>query len=119
MELRYMGFDQRRNERVYRFDAIEKGQAIQRYVISADMALFLAHRIGIQEGPTLAAVKLAAGLVNKTAGEHELTADDLRSHASARLAADAKRAETRRPPRRRPAGADENSPWRNAGNTGV
>lgn len=115
MEVRYLGFDQQQNARSYRFDVIEKGQPTRHFTVNADLALFLANRVSIQEGPTLAATKLAAGLEKNIDGEHELTAEDLRSHANARSMAEALRAETRKPPRRRPSPPDEHSPWRHSG----
>lgn len=117
MELRYLGFDQQKNARTYRFDVLEKGQPSRHFVVTADLALFLAHHVGIQEGPTLCANKLSADLENNVDGSHELTADDLRSHASARTLAEAQRAEQRRNTRRRPTPATsaEGSPWRNFG----
>jgi hypothetical protein len=114
MELRYMGFEQLRNARAYRFDAIEKGQLPRHFVVTADLALFLRHRIAIQEGPTLSASKLTADLEKDVAGAHELTSDDLRAHADARTLAEARRAEMKRTPRRRPAPSDE-APRRNFG----
>jgi hypothetical protein len=125
MELRYLGFEQQKNARVYRFDVVEKGQPVRHFVVTADLALFLQHHVGIQEGPALCALKLTANLELCPDGAHQLTSDDLRSHAAARSAAEAHRAETRRSGRRRPApGANaatgspggspiERSPWRN------
>jgi hypothetical protein len=96
MELRYMGFEQSRNSRVFRFDILTKGEVTRQAVVTADMALFLAHRVGIQDGPTLCAGKLAADLDRSFEGDHVLTADDIQAHADARSAADAKRMESRR-----------------------
>ena len=104
MELRYMGFDQQLNARSYRFEVVEKGQPSRSFVVTADVSLF--HRLGVvmQEGPSLSASKLVADLERDLvgAGAHELTADDFRAYVSARSAAEAKRAEMRKPPRRRP-----------------
>ena len=58
---------------------------------------YLAHGVAIQEGPSLCAGKLVADLERDFAGSHELSAEDLRSFASARSVEDAKRAETRKP----------------------
>ena len=103
MELRYMGFDQKQNTRTYRFDGLANGQPTVHFVVSADLALFLAHRIGIQEGPTLCANKLSSTLDPDSDTNLELTNDDLRAHASARSLAEARKAEARRMgPRRRP-----------------
>ena len=122
MEVRYLGFEQQQNPRTYRFEVIEKGQAPKRFVVIADLGLFLIHHVGIQEGPTLCASKLTADLEKNFDGAHELTGDDLRSHADARILAEAHRAEMRKGTRRRPvpsaaaaAAGEERSPWRNFG----
>jgi hypothetical protein len=114
MEFRYLGFSQQGSARVYRFDVIAKGEATKHVTITADINLFLAHRVGIQEGPTLCSQKLAGDLQTNFEGEHELTADDLGRYASARALAEAQRAESRRnTPRRSPeTPAPEGSPWR-------
>ena len=103
MELRYLGFEQKQNTRNYRFDGVASGQPTVHFVITADLALFLANRIGIQEGPTLCAHKLSTTPELSTETRWELTNDDLRAHASARSMAEARKAEARRMgPRRRP-----------------
>jgi len=103
MELRYMGFDQKQNTRAYRFDSVANGQPTIHYVVTADLALFLANRIGIQEGPTLCAHKLSSAPEPGTDTNVVLTNDDLRAHADARSMAEARKAEARRMgPRRRP-----------------
>ena len=84
MELRYMGFEQTRNTRCYRFDRLVKGEPSVRLIITADLTLFLAHRIQIQEGPSLCADKLAADLAQSRMGEHQLTSDDLIAHLESR-----------------------------------
>jgi hypothetical protein len=96
-----MGFEQRKNARAYQFSVLEKGQPSRHFVVTADLGLFLIHRVGIQEGPTLSASKLTADLERNFEGEHELTGDDLRDHANAASLAKAQRAEMRKPPRRR------------------
>jgi hypothetical protein len=95
MELRYLGFDQQRNARVFRFEVLAKGESTRQANVSVDMALFLQNGVGIQDGPTLCAAKLTADLQANIEGSHTLTHDDLRAHASARAAAEAKRAEAR------------------------
>jgi hypothetical protein len=113
MELRYMGFDQLKNARGYRFDVIAKGDAPRRFIVTVDLALFRTHRIGSQEGPSLCARKLTADLEKCTDGTHELTTDDLRAYADARAAVLARKAESRRgvPQRPRPPVTDSHSPW--------
>jgi len=115
MEVRYLGFDQQQNAREYRFDVIEKGRPTRRFTVTVNLALFLTHRIGIQEGPALSANKLTADLERNFDGVHELTEDDLRSHVNARSRAEAERAEMRnavRHPPPSPARAEATSNWR-------
>jgi hypothetical protein len=116
MEFRYLGFDQQRNVRAYRFDVLAKGEPTRHVVITTELGLFLTHRIGIQEGPGLCAKKLAADLENGAEGPHELVEEDLKAHSAAIASAEARRAEMRKAgPRRAAAGAPEQSPWRNFG----
>ena len=103
MELRYLGFDQKQNTRTYKFDGVANGQPTLHFLVTADLALFLANRIGIQEGPTLCAHKLSTSPESFGDANLELTNDDLRAHASARSIDAARKAEARRMgPRRRP-----------------
>jgi hypothetical protein len=114
MELRYLGFDQLKSARAYRFDRINKGEPTRHFVITADLALFLSNRVGIQEGPGLCALKLSTELLESMGGDHELTNADVRAHATAKTAADARRAESRKFTPRRPTAPAlaRNSPWR-------
>ena len=77
---------------------IAEGQPTRRFTVNADIALFLAHRVSIQEGPTLAASKLAAGLDSNFDGVYELPAEDLRSYVNSRAVAEALRAEEAQAP---------------------
>ena len=95
MGLRYLGFDQKQNTRFYRFEQPVNGEAALRFVITADLALFLEHRIHLQEGPALCAVKLASDLENQRLGGHQLTNADLVAHVTARVSAEAHRTELR------------------------
>jgi hypothetical protein len=118
MNLRYLGFEQRQNARAYQFDIVEKGQPPRQFVVTADLSIFLTYRVGLQEGPALSATKLAANLESNFDGAHELTGEDLRLYVSARLLAEAERAEKRSRGRRHPespAAAQQRSPWRNSG----
>ena len=98
MDLRYMGFEQKQNQRAYNFDRTRKGEPTMRFVVNCDLALFLKHRVGIQEGPSLCAHKLSADLDKLQQGDHELTNDDLLAYANERTEAAARKAENR--PRR-------------------
>jgi hypothetical protein len=101
MQLRYMGFEQAKAVRVYRFDRIEERVPTVRYTVTADLALFLKHHIGIQEGPALCARKLTSDLEGTEQCEHILTNDDLLAYVTARADADARKAAARKPGVRR------------------
>ena len=118
MEIRYVGFDQSQNSRVYRFDVRTDGRLTKQVSVTADIAVFRDHSVGIQEGPLLCGNKLTADLARGWEGEHELTAADVRAHADAKLLADTQRAGARKAIRRRPevqAEMQQKSPWRNYG----
>jgi hypothetical protein len=118
VEIRYLGFDQRQNCRVYRFDVRTDGRLTRQLSVTADIAVFRSHSVGIQEGPFLSGNKLAADLERGWEGEHELTAADVRAYADTKAHADAQRAEAHKTPRRRPgvtAETQRKSPWRNFG----
>jgi hypothetical protein len=118
VEIRYLGFEQRQNSRVYRFDVRADRRLTKQFSVTADIALFRNHSVGIQEGPFLSRNKLTADLERGWEGEHELTASDVRAYADAKALADAQRASTRKAPRRRPglqAETQQKSPWSNFG----
>jgi len=118
VEIRYLGFEQRQNSRVYRFDVRADGRLTKQVSVTADIAVFRDHSVGIQEGPFLSGNKLTADLERGWEGEHELTAADVRAYADAKALADAQRAGARKAPRRRPgvqAETQQKSPWRNFG----
>ena len=117
VEIRYLGFDQSQNFRVYRFDVRADGLAKQ-FSVRADIAVFRNHSVGIQEGPVLSGNKLTADLERGWEGEHELTSADVRAFADAKALADSQRAGARKSPRRRPgtqAETQEKSHWRHFG----
>jgi hypothetical protein len=114
MEVRYMGFEQLREERTYRFDVSAKGEVTRQFVVLADLALFRTHRVAIQEGPSLCARKLRADLELNPEGSHRLTTDDLSLFAAGVADAEARRIEARKSAGRRAkvAPATYQSPWR-------
>ena len=115
-EIRYLGFEQRQNFRVYRFDVRTDGRLTKQVSITADMSIFRGQRVGIQDGPLLSGNKLTADLERGWEGEHELTEADVRAYADTK--AEAQRVSARKPPRRRPgvpAETQQKSPWRNMG----
>jgi hypothetical protein len=105
MNLRYAGFEQVENHRLYAFECAVHGRLSVRVVVRADLALFGALGVSIQEGPVICARKLQGS--REPAPAHELTVEDLRAHAAC-LAEDAarksasKRRRFRRMPGRRP-----------------
>jgi len=118
LEIRYLGFEQNQNSRVFRFEIRTDGRLTKQASVSADMAVFRNHGIGIQEGPLLCGNKLTADLERGWDGEHELTAVDVRSYADSRALANAQRASARKVPGRRPGlppETQQKSPWRNFG----
>ena len=107
MEVRYLGFEQQQNERSYRFDVVEKGEQSRHFIVTADLSLFHTHGVMIQEGPSLCAARLLADLESSSAAACELTAADFRAFLDARSTAEARRAQMRKVPRRRPLPAEE------------
>ena len=103
MEIRYLGFDQRENSRVYRFDVHTGGRSMKQVSVTAEMVVFRDCRVALQEGPILSGNKLTADLGRGWEGEHELTAADVRAHAEAKALAGAERAGARKSPGRRTA----------------
>lgn len=118
MELRYYGFDQSKNARAYRFGLIVKSEATREFVVTADLRLFLTHHVGIQEGPSLCARKLAADLEACAEGPHELsdlhelTDEDMRVHAKAKATEEERRIEARKGTRKRSNVPPPQAPWR-------
>ena len=87
-QLRYMGFDQAKNIRGYKFEGVAADEtATTHFVVNADLALFMKHRVGLQEGPALCLKKLSADLEALQPFPHELTSRDLAAQASAQAAA--------------------------------
>ena len=96
MQLRYMGFDQEKNSREYKFDGVAAGETTKHFVVSADLALFAKYRVGLQEGPALYLKRLAADLAMLQSLLHELTGDDLNAHVLAQAAAAERKASSRK-----------------------
>ena len=96
MELRYLGFDQKQSTRAYRFEGLTQGEPTIQLVVTADLGMFLEHRIGIQEGPSLCAHKLASDAQTPRRANLGLTSDDLRALVEARVVAVNRKAELRR-----------------------
>jgi hypothetical protein len=113
MSLRYLGFEQTKNARAYRFDVVAQGEATREFVVTVDLGLFRKHGVGIQEGPSLCSHKLLTDLKTSTEGAHELTTEDLRVYAEARAIEEARKMEARKGPHRSKTSPDTSqSPWR-------
>src|SRR5277367_6685057 len=95
MQFRYMGFDQARNIRSYRFDRIGQGEITRRFVVAVDLGLFLKHHVGVQEGPSMCFHKLSGDGAPDVIAQ-ELTNDDLIAYVSAKTLADERKASARR-----------------------
>ena len=46
MQLRYIGFDQAKNIREYKFEGVAAGETAKHFVVSADLAMFVKYRVG-------------------------------------------------------------------------
>ena len=60
--LRFVGFEQTKSIRGYKFERTAIGEETETFVVTTDMALFTKHHIGIQEGPALCLHLLVAEL---------------------------------------------------------
>ena len=80
--LRYVGFDQTKGIRTFRFERTSVGEETETFAVTTDVALFTKHHIGIQEGPALCLSLLiprvdAAGATAVLRPECSLTEEDL------------------------------------------
>ena len=87
MQLRYIGFDQAKNIREYKFEGVAAGETDKHFVVSADVGLFTKYRVALQEGPALCLKRLSADLETVQQLPHELTSGDMADHVSAQAAA--------------------------------
>ena len=87
MQLRYIGFDQAKNIRRYRFERVAAGETSEHFIVTADLALFETYHVGLQEGPALCLKRLSADLEALQPLPHELTSGDLAAYASSQAAA--------------------------------
>jgi hypothetical protein len=77
-QLRYMGFEQTAGVRTYRFERAASGEPTRTIIVTIDVKLFVKHRIGMQEGPTLCLRHLAvpenATIEHQVIGEADMLA---------------------------------------------
>jgi hypothetical protein len=98
--LRYVGFNQAGSLREYKFERIAPGEPTQTLIVSADLALFRKHHVGIQDGPALCLRALEAG-ADVHPLRRPLTEQDLLAHLPSRPAPRARPRHV--PPPRNPA----------------
>ena len=86
--LRYVGFEQIRTIRTYRFERTSLGEQTEIFAVNTDIALFTKYHVGIQEGPQLCLRLLTVGLENAgvRALQRSLTEEDIASHVASRPA---------------------------------
>jgi len=84
--LRYVGFDQTRAIRTYRFERTSFGEDTETFAVTTDVTLFTKYHIGIQEGPSLCMRLLAVGLDDTSVSQMQraLTVQDIVSHLASR-----------------------------------
>ena len=87
--IRYSGFDQRNDTRSYVFQYLVLGEKARPIVVSAEIALFLAHHVRIQDGPALCLHTLMSetnGVDLSQAGtlQRRLTAQDVLAYLASR-----------------------------------
>jgi cold shock CspA family protein len=112
--IRYVGFQQQGNIRAYRFERPSSSGEVQTAVVSSDLALFVTHHVGLQDGPALCQ-RLAAAELDRMGPdeqapvERSITKQDLLAHLADRAT----------PAKKRPGGWSTsagaratNSPWR-------
>jgi cold shock CspA family protein len=86
--LQYLGFQQTGNTRTYRFRKISRGEPARDFSVNADLALFVKHRVGIQDGPALCLRLLSTGAALPAAEEwpssQSLSDADMTAHLARR-----------------------------------
>ena len=84
--LRYVGFEQIRTIRTYRFERTSLGEQTEIFAVNTDIALFTKYHVAIQEGPSLCLRLLTVGLEGAGVGslERSLTEQDILTHVASR-----------------------------------
>ena len=86
MALRYMGFEQRQNTRVFSFQNTVDGLPPASFIVEVDLRLFSLHHLGIQEGPRLCENKICSNLRARCEHKIVLTSEDIRAYSDALVA---------------------------------
>ena len=82
--LRYVGFEQIRAIRTYRFERASLGEQTEMFAVTTDIALFTKYHVAIQEGPALCLRLLMVGLENAGVPQSQLTEQDILTHVASR-----------------------------------
>ncbi len=95
--LRYLGFRHEGGVRCYCFELFAPGEARVTFTVTSDLALFVKHHVGLQEGPGLCLHLLAAaldlaGTAAGTPSRCSLTDREMLAYLAGRPAQGAKRA---------------------------
>jgi hypothetical protein len=103
MQLQYLGFEHTNGTRTrnYIFQEASPGQESRRFTVAAEIALFVQHRVGIQEGPVLSLRKLMMELQSLESSRRPakpivLTEQDLLEFMNARALGAAKKSQAGR-----------------------
>jgi cold shock CspA family protein len=91
--VRYLGFEQTGNVRAYKFERLSPGGEKQTATVSTDLALFLTHHIGLQDGPVLCLRLVTAELDgidsdSRLPFQRSLTDADMLAHLASRPTAE-------------------------------
>jgi cold shock CspA family protein len=84
--LRYVGFDQTRAIRTYRFERTSLGEETETFAVTTDITLFTKYRVAIQEGPALCLRLLMVGSEGAAMppAPRSLTEQDIQTHVASR-----------------------------------
>jgi cold shock CspA family protein len=84
--LRYVGFDQTRAIRTYRFERTSLGEETETFAVTTDITLFTKYHVAIQEGPALCLRLLMVAAEGPAAprAPRSLTEQDLQTHVASR-----------------------------------
>src|SRR5712692_4012589 len=101
--LRYSGFDQVQNTRLYLFLSFVPGEKKKLIVVSAEMSLFVKHHVRIQDGPALCLriLKLEMyplDLPQKELSRRVVTDEDMSAYVASRPKPEPARGKREKPP---------------------
>jgi hypothetical protein len=101
--LRYSGFDQVQNTRLYLFQSFVPGEKKKLIVVSAEMSLFVKHQVRIQDGPALCLriLKLEMhplDLPQKEPTRRVVTDEDMSAYVAARPKPEPAKGKREKPP---------------------